>query len=123
MFPALFVLWFEYTNKCFSSLLRKQQVATEYNRKQVLQHHFTEWQHWLRAEILKRELTVTKAETRMKINELLKAASQGKLCADGSSAISPLQDATPMINPPERNGEVSWIFFFFFCWYSYILYT
>ncbi|XP_049641716.1 coiled-coil domain-containing protein 191 [Suncus etruscus] len=86
---------------------RKQQVATEYNRKQVLQHHFTEWQHWLRAEILKKELTVTKAETRMKINELLKAASQGKLCADRSSAISPLQDATPMINPPERNGEVS----------------
>ncbi|XP_004606843.2 coiled-coil domain-containing protein 191 isoform X1 [Sorex araneus] len=86
---------------------RKQQVATEYNRKQVLQHHFTEWQHWLRAETLKRELTVTKEETRKKMNALLEAASLGKLCTGGSSAVGPHQEAAAVGNPPESSGEVT----------------
>ncbi|XP_044797937.2 coiled-coil domain-containing protein 191 isoform X4 [Bubalus bubalis] len=85
---------------------RKQQLATEHNRKQVLQHHFTEWQHWHRAEILKRELAVTKEETRKKMNELLEAASLGKLSANMSSSISLLEEATAMEDPP-RNGEVA----------------
>ncbi|XP_007108029.2 coiled-coil domain-containing protein 191 isoform X2 [Physeter macrocephalus] len=85
---------------------RKQQLATDYNRKQVLQHHFTEWQHWHRAEIQKRELAVTKEETRKKMNELLKAASLGKLSANMSSSISLLEEATAMEDPP-RNGEVA----------------
>ncbi|XP_060273838.1 coiled-coil domain-containing protein 191 isoform X2 [Ovis aries] len=84
---------------------RKQQLATEYNRKQVLQHHFTEWQRWHRAEILKRELAVTKEETRKKMNELLEAASLGKLSANVSSSISLLEEATAMEDPP-RNGQV-----------------
>ncbi|XP_019778228.2 coiled-coil domain-containing protein 191 isoform X4 [Tursiops truncatus] len=83
---------------------RKQQLATDYNRKQVLRHHFTEWQHWHRAEIQKRELAVTKEETRKKMNELLKAASLGKLSANVSSSISLLEEATAMEDPP-RNGE------------------
>lgn len=86
--------------------LRKQQLATDYNRKQVLRHHFAEWQHWHRAEIQNRELAVTKEETRKKMNELLKAASLGKLSANVSSSISPLEEATAMEDPP-RNGEVS----------------
>ncbi|XP_061049081.1 coiled-coil domain-containing protein 191 isoform X1 [Eubalaena glacialis] len=85
---------------------RKQQLATDYNRKQVLRHHFTEWQHWHRAEIQKRELAVTKEETRKKMNELLKAASLGKLSANVSSSISLLEEATAMEDTP-RNGEVA----------------
>ncbi|XP_070644389.1 coiled-coil domain-containing protein 191 isoform X2 [Bos indicus] len=85
---------------------RKQQLATEHNRKRVLQHHFTEWQHWHRAEILKRELAVTKEETRKKMNELLEAASLGKLSANMSSSIGLLEEATAMEDPP-RNGEVA----------------
>ncbi|TEA37396.1 hypothetical protein DBR06_SOUSAS1910125 [Sousa chinensis] len=85
---------------------RKQQLATDYNRKQVLRHHFTEWQHWHRAEIQKRELAVTKEETRKKMNELLKAASLGKLSANVSSSISLLEEATAMEDPP-RNGEAA----------------
>ncbi|KAJ8796730.1 hypothetical protein J1605_017833 [Eschrichtius robustus] len=85
---------------------RKQQLATDYNRKQVLRHHFTEWQHWHRAEIQKRELAVTKEETRKKMNELLKAASLGKLSANVSSSISLPEEATAMEDTP-RNGEVA----------------
>nr|XP_030692676.1 coiled-coil domain-containing protein 191 isoform X3 [Globicephala melas] len=85
---------------------RKQQLATDYNRKQVLRHHFTEWQHWHRAEIQNRELAVTKEETRKKMNELLKAASLGKLSANVSSSISLLEEATAMEDPP-RNGEAA----------------
>ncbi|XP_043330838.1 coiled-coil domain-containing protein 191 isoform X7 [Cervus canadensis] len=83
---------------------RKQQLAAEYNRKQVLQRHFTEWQHWHHVEILKRELAITKEETRKKMNELLEAASLGKLSANISSSISLLEEATAMEDPP-RNGE------------------
>ncbi|KAM5279217.1 coiled-coil domain-containing protein 191 isoform 2-T2 [Hipposideros larvatus] len=86
---------------------RKQQLATEYNRKQVLRHRFTEWHHWHHAEILKRELALTKEETRKKMNELLKAASLGKLSANGSSDISLLEETTAMVDPPIRNGEVT----------------
>ncbi|XP_019695295.2 coiled-coil domain-containing protein 191 isoform X3 [Felis catus] len=88
-------------------LLRKQQLATEYNRKQVLRHHFTEWQHWHRAEILKRELAQTKKETRKRMNELLMAASLGKLSANGSPGISLLEEAAAMVDAPVRNGEVT----------------
>ncbi|XP_047648006.1 coiled-coil domain-containing protein 191 isoform X7 [Phacochoerus africanus] len=84
---------------------RKQQLAAEYNRKQVLRHHFTEWQHWHRAEILKRELAITKEETRKKMNELLKAALLGKLIATVSSS-SNLLEATAM-EDPSRNEEVA----------------
>uniref|UniRef100_A0A4X1SXG3 Coiled-coil domain containing 191 n=1 Tax=Sus scrofa TaxID=9823 RepID=A0A4X1SXG3_PIG len=82
---------------------RKQQLAAEYNWKQVLRHHFTEWQHWHRAEILKRELAITKEETRKKMNELLKAALLGKLSATVSSS-SNLLEATAM-EDPSRNEE------------------
>ncbi|CAK6441663.1 unnamed protein product [Pipistrellus nathusii] len=101
---------------------RKQQLAAEYNRKhvlqhhftewqhwhhqkQVLRHHFTEWQHWHRAEILKRELALTKEETRKKMGELLKAASLGKLSAAGSVGTSLLQEATATVESP--TGEVT----------------
>ncbi|KAG8509540.1 Coiled-coil domain-containing protein 191 [Galemys pyrenaicus] len=86
---------------------RKQQLATEYNRKQVLRYCFAEWQHWHRAEILKRELTLAKEETRKKMNELLKAASLGKLSANGSSGICILEEATSTVDPPIINEEVT----------------
>ncbi|XP_037381418.1 coiled-coil domain-containing protein 191 isoform X2 [Talpa occidentalis] len=86
---------------------RKQQLATEYNRKQVLRQRFAEWQRWHRAEILKRELTLAKEETRKKMNELLKAASLGKLSASGSSGFCILEEATSTVDPPIRNGEVT----------------
>lgn len=40
------------------------------------------------------------------MNELLKAASLGKLRANGSSGVSLLEEATAMVDPPIRNGEV-----------------
>ena len=90
-------------------LLRKHQLAAEYNRKQVLRHHFTQWQHWGRAEILKRELARTKGETRKKMNALLKAVSLGRLSGNGSSGISPLEEGTAMEEPPM--GEVRCVSF------------
>ncbi|XP_047581038.1 coiled-coil domain-containing protein 191 isoform X1 [Lutra lutra] len=86
---------------------RKQQLATECNRKQVLRHHFTEWQRWHRAEILKRELALAKEETRKKMNELLEAASLGKLSTKGSSGISLLEEAAAVVDPPVKHGEVT----------------
>uniref|UniRef100_M3XMH8 Coiled-coil domain containing 191 n=1 Tax=Mustela putorius furo TaxID=9669 RepID=M3XMH8_MUSPF len=86
---------------------RKQQLATECNRKQVLRHHFTEWQRWHRAEILKRELALAKEETRKKMNELLEAASLGKLSTNGSSGLSLLEEAAAVVDPPVRHGEVT----------------
>ena len=99
----LFVCLFVFNGSAL--LLRKQQLAAEYNWKQVLRHHFTEWQHWHRAEILKRELAITKEETRKKMNELLKAALLGKLSATVSSS-SNLLEATAM-EDPSRNEEAS----------------
>ncbi|XP_053421565.1 coiled-coil domain-containing protein 191 isoform X2 [Nycticebus coucang] len=78
---------------------RKQQLAIEHNRKQVLQHCFTEWRHWHGAELLQRELAQAKEETRKKMDELLKAASLGKLSANGSSGISLPEEATAVVAP------------------------
>ncbi|XP_063517719.1 coiled-coil domain-containing protein 191 isoform X2 [Pongo pygmaeus] len=84
---------------------RKQQLATEYNRKQVLRHCFTEWQHWHGTELLKRELALTKEETRKKMDALLQAASLGKLSANGSSGFSLPEEATAVVGPPVKNGQ------------------
>lgn len=78
---------------------RKQQLAAEYHQKQVLRHYFAEWQHWHGAEVLKRELALAKEETRKKMDELLKAASLGKLSTSGSSSIS-LLEATATVDLP-----------------------
>ncbi|KAM6161833.1 coiled-coil domain-containing protein 191 [Erethizon dorsatum] len=85
---------------------RKQQLAKEYNQKQVLRHCFAEWQHWHGAQVLKRELALAKEETRKKMDELLKAASLGKLSTNGSSGIS-LLEATATAGLPVRNGEAA----------------
>ncbi|MBZ3875201.1 Coiled-coil domain-containing protein, partial [Sciurus carolinensis] len=85
----------------------KQQLATEYNRKRVLQHCFAEWHHWYGAEILKKELARAKEETRKKMDELLKAASLGKLNTSGSSGICVPEEATAMVDSPVRNIEVT----------------
>ncbi|EHA97746.1 Coiled-coil domain-containing protein KIAA1407 [Heterocephalus glaber] len=77
---------------------RKQQLATEYNRKQVLQHYFAEWQRWHGAEVLKRELALTKEETRKMDDELLKAASAAVMPALGKK--KPLRTGGCMLNPP-----------------------
>nr|XP_027791701.1 coiled-coil domain-containing protein 191 [Marmota flaviventris] len=87
---------------------RKQQLATEYNRKQVLQHCFAEWHHWCSAEVLKKELARAKEETRKKMDELLKAASLGKLSTSGwSSGISVPEEATATVDSLVRNMEVT----------------
>ncbi|XP_006864266.1 PREDICTED: coiled-coil domain-containing protein KIAA1407 homolog [Chrysochloris asiatica] len=86
---------------------RKQQVATEYNRKQVLQHYFAEWQHRHDVETRKRELALSKEETRRKMDELLKAASLGKLSANGSSGTTSLPDETIATVEPSIDEEVT----------------
>nr|XP_008521425.1 PREDICTED: coiled-coil domain-containing protein KIAA1407 homolog isoform X1 [Equus przewalskii] len=88
-------------------LLRKQQLAAEYNRKQVLRHHFADWRHWHRTAILKRELALSKEEMRKKMGELLEAASLGKLSANRPSGIGLPEEATAVVVPPVGNGEVT----------------
>ncbi|XP_070364966.1 coiled-coil domain-containing protein 191 isoform X2 [Equus asinus] len=85
----------------------KQQLAAEYNRKQVLRHHFADWRHWHRMEILKRELALSKEEMRKKMDELLEAASLGKLSANRPSGVGLPEEATAVVVPPVGNGEVT----------------
>lgn len=86
--------------------LRKQQLATEYNRKQVLRYCFSEWQRWHGSEVIKRELALAKEQTRKKMDELLKAASLGKLSSNGSSGIRLLAETTATVDPPVESGKV-----------------
>nr|XP_003219254.3 PREDICTED: coiled-coil domain-containing protein 191 [Anolis carolinensis] len=58
---------------------RKNLLATEFNRKCILRHCFTEWQCWSRAEVEKRELQLKKEETRKKMAKLLGELELGKL--------------------------------------------
>ncbi|KAL6038563.1 hypothetical protein STEG23_023222 [Scotinomys teguina] len=86
---------------------RKQQLATEYNRKQVLRYRFSQWQHWHGSEVIKRELALAKEQTRKKMDELLKAASLGKLNSNGSSGIRLLAETTATVEPPVESGKVT----------------
>ncbi|XP_031219799.1 coiled-coil domain-containing protein 191 isoform X2 [Mastomys coucha] len=88
---------------------RKQQLATEFNRKQVLRYFFGEWQRWHGSEVIKRELALAKERTRKKMNELLKAASLGKLDSKGSSGIGLPAEAAVVVGPPGRSGEVTMV--------------
>ncbi|XP_067848831.1 coiled-coil domain-containing protein 191 isoform X2 [Heptranchias perlo] len=63
---------------------RKNQLATECNRKHMLGYCFTNWQLWCKAEKEKRELEARKEETKQKMAALLDSASSGKLWADFS---------------------------------------
>ncbi|XP_041088991.1 coiled-coil domain-containing protein 191 isoform X2 [Polyodon spathula] len=63
---------------------RKQQLATESDRRRVLRHCLTEWQLWCKAEREKRDLGVKKEETKRKMAALLDAASTGKLWTERS---------------------------------------
>ncbi|XP_029433589.1 coiled-coil domain-containing protein 191 [Rhinatrema bivittatum] len=54
---------------------RKQQLATQCDRKRLLRHSFVEWQSWCRAEREMRELEVKKEATKRKMVALLEAAS------------------------------------------------
>lgn len=92
-------------NGCTLSL-RKQQLATEFNRKQVLRYCFSEWQRWHGSEVIKRELARAKEQTRKKMDELLKAASLGKLNSNGSLGIHHLAEATAVVDQPAGSGEV-----------------
>ncbi|XP_072470050.1 coiled-coil domain-containing protein 191 isoform X1 [Notamacropus eugenii] len=67
--------------------VRKQQLATDVNRSRILRHYFIQWQHLYRKETGRRELELKKEETRKKMDELLKAASLGKLSSKGSCDI------------------------------------
>ncbi|XP_029424033.1 coiled-coil domain-containing protein 191 isoform X3 [Nannospalax galili] len=86
---------------------RKQQLATEYNRKQILQHYFAEWQHWCGSEVVKRELALAKEQTRKKMDELLKAASLRKLSSSGSSSAYLLAETTAMVGPSVESEKVT----------------
>ncbi|XP_036059912.1 coiled-coil domain-containing protein 191 isoform X2 [Onychomys torridus] len=86
---------------------RKQQLATEYNRKQVLRYCFSEWQRWHGSEVIKRELALAKEQTRKKMDELLKAASLGKLSSNASSGIRLLAGTTATVDPPGASGKVT----------------
>uniref|UniRef100_A0A8C6GFN3 Coiled-coil domain containing 191 n=1 Tax=Mus spicilegus TaxID=10103 RepID=A0A8C6GFN3_MUSSI len=85
---------------------RKQQLATEFNRKHVLRYCFGEWQRWHGSEVIKRELALAKEQTRKKMDELLKAASLGKLNSKGSSGIGLVAEAVAVMDPAVGSGEV-----------------
>ncbi|XP_029400194.1 coiled-coil domain-containing protein 191 [Mus pahari] len=86
---------------------RKQQLATEFNRKHVLRYCFGEWQRWHGSEVIKRELALAKEQTRKKMDELLKAASLGKLSSKGSTGIGLVAEAAAVVDPPVGSGEVT----------------
>ncbi|XP_052014662.1 coiled-coil domain-containing protein 191 [Apodemus sylvaticus] len=86
---------------------RKQQLATEFNRRQVLRYCFGEWQRWHGSEVIKRELALAKEQTRKKMAELLKAASLGKLNSKGSSGVGLPAEAVAVVDPPVASGEVT----------------
>ncbi|XP_051005921.1 coiled-coil domain-containing protein 191 [Acomys russatus] len=86
---------------------RKQQLATEYNRKHILRYCFGEWQRWHGSEVIKRELAIAKKQTRKKMDELLKAASLGKLNSNRSSGVRLLAEATAAVDPPIGSGKVT----------------
>ncbi|XP_075819220.1 coiled-coil domain-containing protein 191 isoform X1 [Microtus pennsylvanicus] len=86
---------------------RKQQLATEFNRKQLIRYCFAEWQRWHGSEVRKRELALAKEQTRKKMDELLKAASLGKLNSNGSSGIHCLAETTAEVDLPVESGEVT----------------
>ncbi|XP_036601730.1 coiled-coil domain-containing protein 191 [Trichosurus vulpecula] len=67
--------------------VRKQQLATDFNRTRILRHYFTQWQYLYRKETGRRQLELKKEETRKKMDELLKAASLGKLSSNESCDI------------------------------------
>lgn len=101
-------------NGCVLSF-RKQQLATEYHRKQVLRHYFAEWQHWHCTQVLNRELALAKEETRKKIDDLLRAASLGKLSANGSPGISQLEATAPVASPVKTGKVHCFSFMWSFC--------
>ncbi|XP_021040603.1 coiled-coil domain-containing protein 191 [Mus caroli] len=86
---------------------RKQQLATEFNRKHILRYCFGEWQRWHGSEVIKRELALAKEQTRKKMDELLKAASLGKLSSKGSSGIGLVAEAVAVMDPAVGSGEVT----------------
>ncbi|XP_075398623.1 coiled-coil domain-containing protein 191 [Tenrec ecaudatus] len=86
---------------------RKQQLAIDYHGKQVLQHCFAAWRHWHCAETRERELAATKEETRRRMDELLRAASLGKLRAKERAGTRSLrEEAAAAAEPSLQDGEV-----------------
>ncbi|XP_074157332.1 coiled-coil domain-containing protein 191 isoform X3 [Sminthopsis crassicaudata] len=67
--------------------VRKQQLATDFNRRRIVGHYFMQWQHLHRKECGRRQQELKKEETRKKMDELLKAASLGKLSSNESCDI------------------------------------
>ncbi|XP_020862810.1 coiled-coil domain-containing protein 191 [Phascolarctos cinereus] len=85
--------------------VRKQQLATDFNRRRILRHYFTQWQHLYRKETGRRQLELKKEETRKKMDELLKAASLGKLSSNGFCDILNREKRKSQ-NPSTRKEEV-----------------
>ncbi|XP_027724557.1 coiled-coil domain-containing protein 191 [Vombatus ursinus] len=85
--------------------VRKQQLATDFNQRRILRHYFTQWQHLYRKETGRRQLELKKEETRKKMDELLKAASLGKLSSNGFCDILNGEKRKSQ-NPSTRKEEV-----------------
>ncbi|XP_041066533.1 coiled-coil domain-containing protein 191 isoform X2 [Carcharodon carcharias] len=83
---------------------RKNQLATECNRKHRLSYCFTNWQLWCKAEKEKRELEASKEETKQKMAALLDSACSGKLSAD-SSRVSKCISETQQVDPAQEVEE------------------
>ncbi|XP_060090629.1 coiled-coil domain-containing protein 191 isoform X2 [Heteronotia binoei] len=57
---------------------RKNQLATEFNRKCILHRYFAEWQHWSQMETEKRELQLKREEMRRKMAKFLEEVALEK---------------------------------------------
>ncbi|XP_067896586.1 coiled-coil domain-containing protein 191 isoform X2 [Heterodontus francisci] len=84
---------------------RKNELATECNRKHRLSYCFTNWQLWCKAEKEKRELEARKEETKQKMAALLDSACSGKLSAD-SSRVSKCISETQQIDSAREVEEM-----------------
>ncbi|XP_078088569.1 coiled-coil domain-containing protein 191 isoform X2 [Mustelus asterias] len=84
---------------------RKNQLATECNRKHRLSYCFTNWQLWCKAEKEKRELEARKEETKQKMAALLDSACSGKLSAD-PSRVSKCLSETQQVDATQQVEEV-----------------
>ncbi|XP_048458611.1 coiled-coil domain-containing protein 191 isoform X1 [Rhincodon typus] len=83
---------------------RKNQLATDCNRKHRLRYCFTNWQIWCKTEKGKRELEARKEETKQKMAALLDSACSGKLSAN-SSRVSKSTCETLQIECAEEESQ------------------
>ncbi|XP_043556565.1 coiled-coil domain-containing protein 191 isoform X2 [Chiloscyllium plagiosum] len=84
---------------------RKNQLATDCNRKHRLRYCFTNWQIWCKTEKGKRELEERKEETKQKMAALLDSAYSGKLSANSNRASKHICETQQIVCVEEESQD------------------